>query len=581
MISFFKLFTRHLRLPLDRSPNGISFKKIMIFSRQLPSNKKRLLIYIISIGCLFLLSGITLASNHFLVTVPVKGGVISEGIVGTPRFINPLLATSDADKDLVAIIYSGLLRPGKLEKFELDLAESYSISEDGTIYTFHLKKNLFWHDGSPFSAKDVVFTTQMAQDDRIKSPKRASWDGVIVEALDENTVKMTIRTPYAPFIENTIMGILPEHLWRDIRPEEFALHVLNLKPVGTGPYKIKSIKNGSSGVPSSIELEAFKDFALGTPNIDKISLIFSATEDDVLKLRKYNDLLAISGISTETYNNLSASSTRIEKFKLPRIFGIFFNQNYSAILADKSIRKALELATPRSKLVELAMGGLAEIITSPLPVLSIDRPMENNPSVAEEVLDKAGWRKGADGIRSKKQKRLHLEIATSDSPELKKVADILSMSWQNIGVETVVKIYEPSDLNVNVIRPRKFDALLFGEGLGHFPDPYAFWHSSGRLDPGLNIAQYTNSRADRAMEDIRASTEQKKRKDAYNIFLTEVQNDIPAIFLYSPQFVYLPNPNIKGLAIQFLTGPSDRFNQVHKWYIKTEKIWPIFKTHNQ
>jgi len=572
MSSLAELLTKRLHLPFDKSPKVPPIKSFFVSSTQLPKKHKFLLIAIIICGFLSVTTGLVLASNKFLSVVPQKGGKISEGLVGTPRFINPLLATSDVDRDLVALVYSGLMRAGKYEHFEPDLAESYSISDDGKIYTFKLRNGLYWHDGSPVSAKDVVFTILMAKDDRVKSPKRGIWDGVRAEAVDDQTVKIIIKNSYSPFLENTTMGILPEHLWGNVRPEEFALHALNLRPVGTGPYKIKAVQNNSSGVPVSVNLSAFKEFALGAPNINEVLLKFYDAEEDLIADWRKDKSMAISGISTDTYGELKDEGFEIKTFELPRIFGIFFNQNSLATLADKAIREALAGTVPRDNIVMIAMGGLAKATRSPLP--QSDTPQGKIDS--NIILDKAGWQKGTDGVRVKKGMKLHLEISTSDSPELKKVAAIVSESWRMLGVETVVKVYEPSDLNVNIIRPRKFEALLFGESLGHYPDPYAFWHSSQRLDPGLNIAQYTNSKADAALEEIRTSTEYLKHKRASEAFLNEIANDVPGVFLYSPMFAYLPTEGVKGLDIPFLGGPADRFNQVYKWYLETEKVWSIF-----
>ncbi len=568
-----------MRLPFDESPQASSIKGFLVSSRTMPSKLKHRLMVVISLGVILLVLGIILASNHFLITVPVSGGEITEGLVGTPRFINPLLATSDADKDLVALVYSGLLRSGKLERYQPDLAESYSISPDGLTYTFKLRSDLYWHDGSPVTTRDVIFTIQMTQDDRIKSPRRASWDGVLVKAVDDLTMTITLKEPYAPFIENTTLGILPEHLWKDVGPEEFALHVLNLRPVGTGPYKILGLTSDATGVPTSISLEAFTDFALGAPLIERINLAFFPSEEELLAATKDMPSMAISGVSSEIYQELLADDKEIKMYDLPRIFAVFFNQNQSTVLAEKSVREALLLATPKDRIVELALGGLGKTIETPLPSSETDRATDVSEEVStpSEILEAAGWKLGENGLRSKKQKPLRIELATSDSPELKKTAAILSESWRAIGVETIVKVYEQSDLNVNVIRPRKFDALLFGEGLGHFPDPYAFWHSSQRLDPYLNVAQYTNSRADKALEEIRGNSDRESHRKASEDFLAEIKKDLPAIFLYAPGFAYLADPNVKGLEIPFLGSPADRFNQVYKWYLSTEELWPVFR----
>ncbi len=195
--------------------------------------------------CYFLLSAILFIAaflgllwkidKSLAIEIPKDGGTLEEGIIGTPRFINPLLAISDADRDLVSLIYSGLLRADGQGGLMNDLAEKYEISEDGTLYTFTLKENLVWSDKKPLTGDDVLFTVQMAKNPVLKSNQRANWEGVEVEKIDDRTIRFSLKRPYAPFIENMTLGILPKHIWGEIPPEQMTLTDFNIKPVGSGP----------------------------------------------------------------------------------------------------------------------------------------------------------------------------------------------------------------------------------------------------------------------------------------------------------------------------------------------------------
>jgi len=154
--------------------------------------------------------------------------------------------------------------------------------------------------------------------------------------------------------------------------------------------------------------------------------------------------------------------------------------------------------------------------------------------------------------------------------------------WEKIGAKVDVKIFETGDLTQNVIRPRKYDALLFGEIVGRDPDPFAFWHSSQRNDPGLNVALYTNIKADKLLEEARGAQDEAKRADKYKEFQEEVSKDIPAIFLFSPKFIYVIPKNLKGTdEMESVTVPSERFSMIHKWYKSTDKVWKIFANPRQ
>ena len=139
-----------------------------------------------------------------------------------------------------------------------------------------------------------------------------------------------------------------------------------------------------------------------------------------------------------------------------------------------------------------------------------------------------------------------------------------------------VKTFEVGNLNQSVIRPRKYDALLFGEIINHESDLFAFWHSSQRKDPGLNVAMYTNAKVDKILEDASITIDEQQRIKKYAQFEAEVKKDMPAIFLYSPNFIYVVSQNLKGLSILNITSPKDRFSNVYLWYTETENVWKIF-----
>ena len=140
-----------------------------------------------------------------------------------------------------------------------------------------------------------------------------------------------------------------------------------------------------------------------------------------------------------------------------------------------------------------------------------------------------------------------------------------------------VRVFEHGDLSQNIIRPRKYDSLLFGEVVGRDPDPFAFWHSSQRNDPGLNVAIYANIKVDNILEEARGIEDEVVRAEKYKEFQEEVAKDTPAIFLFSPKFIYITPKNLKGLeAMEKVTIPSERFSMIHQWYKATNKVWKIF-----
>jgi len=190
-----------------------------------------------SAGAMLATASLTLSTQ-----VPARGGTYIEGVIGSPRFVNPLLAISETDRDLSKLVYSGLLKMDPDGTLSPDLASSYTVSEDRLTYTFTIRPDAIFQNATPVTANDVAFTIRQAQNPEIKSPMRAHWEGVAISIIDQATISFTLKSPYAPFIENTTIGILPHLLWQEVNPEEFPFSTLNANPVGSGPFRVEGVK---------------------------------------------------------------------------------------------------------------------------------------------------------------------------------------------------------------------------------------------------------------------------------------------------------------------------------------------------
>jgi len=514
-----------------------------------------------------------------MVNVPTYGGKITEGIVGTPRFINPLLAISDADRDLTSLVYSGLLKAKPDGSFVPDLARTYSISPDGLIYTFIIRDDAVFHDGTPVTADDVVYTIEKAQDGTLKSPRRINWEGVSVQKTNDHEIVFSLKQPYAPFITNLTLGILPKHIWKNIDSDQFSFSLSNINAIGSGPYKITSISQSSDGIPDKVTLSTNSKYSLGKPYIKNIVFKFYQNKTDLVDALKKSSIESAGNIDPETAMSISKDKI-IMRAPLTRIFGVFFNQNERELLAHKEVRKALTVAINKDEIISIVLKGYGTPASGPLPLSST----ENSKSSIEEaqtILEKAGWKKNPEtGIYELKNKTtitsLSFSLSTANIPELVESAKIIEETWKKIGVEIDVRVFEPSDLNQSIIRPRKYDSLLFGIVTGRNPDPYPFWHSSQRNDPGLNIALYTNIKVDKYLETMRSTSDSEQANEARINFEKEIAADSPAIFLWSPDFIYTVPKKIQGISLGEITTPSDRFLNVRDWYIEMDRVWRVF-----
>jgi len=556
------------------------------------SISERLFFYFLCI--LFISSGLIIlnkVNNSISVQVPTNGGFLKEGIIGSPRFVNPVLAVSDVDHDLTSLIYSGLMKSTPDNALVPDLAQSYNISNDGLTYTFILRDDIYFHDGVKVTTDDVEFTIDKIQDSTIKSPKRPGFYDVKIEKADSKQIKFILKTPYSPFLENLTIGILPKHLWANLSSDEFSLSQYNVEPIGSGPYKVSkmdTLKKNMLLIPTYYELSSFDKYIAGKPFIDTLIINFYKDEKTLIDAYNKKEVEAINSISPEKIVDIKKQkNSEINTSPLPRVFAVFFNQNQSEALSYKEVRQALNMAVDRNKIVDDVLSGYGKPLYGPIPAGLIGNQSSadiKNSDIdgAISLLTKAGWvQSSSTGIMSKKVSKtktiqLSITISTLNSPDLVKTAELVKSDWEKIGAQVDIKQFDFGDLQQNIIRPRKFDALLYGEVVGRDMDFFAFWHSSQRNDPGLNISMYTNAKVDKLLEDARKTSDTSVRITDYQNFSGEVQKDVPAVFLYSPEFIYITPGKIQGFSLGTVTLPFERFLNINNWYIETNNLWKMF-----
>lgn len=559
-------------------------------------------------GCFLVILGSILFlvfSGYFtqVQRTPKVGGEYIEAILGQPRFINPVLAsTNDADRDLVQLIYSSLFKYDNQGNLIPDLIENYNIEENGLSYNITLKKDVLWHDGESLTANDVIFTIKTIQDPEYKSPLISNWQGVRVEKIDNYTISFKLNNIYAPFLHNLTIAVLPQHLWAGISAQNFALAQYNLKPIGSGPYKFQELKKDENGKVRSIELVRNEDFYLPAPSwiysdinisedtiqgpfIKNIILKFYSSQASLIEACQKRQVHGASFVSAANESELRGGFN-VHQISLPVYYAVFFNQTESKLLADETVRSALTYATDRQEIINKVLNGRGVEVDSPLLNGWLGHSAEIGGygfdlEKAISILEEAEWKdEDEDGIREKKLSssdeettRLEITLLTTDWPELEQTAQVLQEQWNKIGVQVNLEIVDATAMQQEYIRPRQYQALLFGEVLSADPDPFAFWHSSQKKDPGLNLALYQNKDVDKLLESARQTMDQEERMQKYAEFQKLLVEDMPAIFLYSPIYLYPVTGKIKGFSIERLPQYSQRFSQVEGWYMKTKWVW--------
>lgn len=532
-----------------------------------------------------------LATGLFYTThlslVPAPGGEYTEGLVGEPQFINPILAPgSTVDTDMTRLVFRGLFLFDPIEgTIRPDLATSHEVSDDGKTYTIHLRNGATWHDGKPITSNDVVFTFAAIANPDYKSPLALSFRGVTVDIIDESTVVFTLPEAFNGFLSLLDVGILPAHIWEGIAPKRANLANLNLSPVGNGPYQFEKFSKDQNGTIRSYTLTRYKDFYGDRPLIDTLTFKFypdASSAKDALTNRNIEGLAYLSQEESLAFEE--SRFVHLLHPTLPQQTVLFFNQTRNSFLKDAHVREALEAVIDRNALMTNAFRGQAQPLLGPLfPETPIDPSTLPTPDItrAIELLDKTSWK--MDELSGKRQKPgassdaepdvAHIELVTTETADLLAVADALKTAWSPLGIDVTVTSVPQARLHTDVIKPRSYDILLTGILFGADLDPFPFWHSSQTNDPGVNLAGYSNRKVDDAIELARTSPDPEKQKEALATMEKLILADRPAIFLAQPSYTYPIATKLQGVQLNAIIDPSDRFNRVETWFLKTKKAF--------
>jgi peptide/nickel transport system substrate-binding protein len=529
----------------------------------------------------FLISTVVLAVRFYqrhVVALPKEGGSYTEVIVGSPQYINPVLsAGNDVDQDLVSLLYSSLYRVGSGPTPEPDLVEKTEISEDGKTYTLTLRSNVRWDDGDPLTAEDVVFTFELIQQREFQSPLRNAFRNVTVEKVDDLTIKLMLKDPSGPFLSALTFGILPEHIWRDVPPASIALVEQNLKPIGSGPFKFSKLVRSTAGVVKSYTIVRNDAYYGKLPYLDSLTFRFAPDLESALTMVRENQGQGLSFVPTSDLDRAKKlDRERILSLRLPQLVGVFFNQNVT-LLNKKEVRQALGAALDRTAIANVV--GQVTVADSPISPdqlgFSADAKMPAYDTArAESLLDAAGWKKvEGEAVRKNGNAKLGFILTTVDQPDYVAVANTMKEQWAKVGAEVTVNVVDPGVAQREVLRPRKYDALLYGEITGLDPDPYPFWHSSQSRDPGLNLSVYYRKDIDTVLEDARKATNPEVRAGKYIEFQRLFSDELPALILYRPDYHYVVDKKLRGMTTSWVVSPRDRFNEVTSWYTRTKRGW--------
>ncbi len=508
------------------------------------------------------------------VLAPIPGGSYTEGVVGQPIAVNPLIAgTNDSDRDLMEIAFADLT----------ELTERSEPDDNHRIWTVTLKDDLRWSDGEPLTSDDVIFTLETIQNPDAHSPSFASWHGVAAERLSEREIRFTLKTPYAFFSDNLAsFKVAPKHVFSAIPVANLRLSDYNFEPVGSGPFAFSGYTKRKDGFVTEYRFAANPYYAGESPLLKELVFRFFPGYQEAIESFNRKDIDGLGGISTSDVSGVRIGH-RVAELPVPRYYAVFINQTTSLPLREEEVRTALDAATDRTKLLDLALENRGIPVGGPLtPGIEgydpeVGAGARFSIDAARAALENAGWKTDEDGIRRKRIQgndlRLAFELIVPDIPFLVTAAGELAEDWKAAGIEITTTVLSPTEVTNDVVKTRNYQLLIFGNILKMNPDIFSFWHSSERFRPGLNLSLYENKSVDALLESIRREFDPEKRRQQTVDLQRAIDSDKPAVFLFSPNYLYLAPKNLGGLENPQIGSPSNRFDNVNKWYLKTARIF--------
>lgn len=506
--------------------------------------------------------------------------VYTEGLVARNGIqnINPLFVDyNEADREVAQLVFSGLMKYDPDRQAVVDDMATLTINEEKTEYTFELLEGLKWHDGADVTTDDVYFTFH----DVVQNPAfqndilKTNFAGVGIEVINARKIKFTLEKPNVFFISNMTTGILPEHVLRDVAPEELLQDEFNKKPIGTGPYMVTEPVEVFQDGRTQITLERSPYYYNKPSDIEFMRFI--AYPDNLAlfeSLNSVNGIVKVSGDDLYRFEN--EDRFELIPYELPQYVAVFMNMDSQVLKDATKVRLALQKAIDKDELI----GGALDKARVDTPLLELNQEdWEYQPSMEEargalkdsgynyspEDEEKVGIRYDEDG------NALELRMIVRAYPEGSKqfdevlnTVDYLQGVWEEIGFSIQVEFLPLDEFNERATS-RQYDLLLVGQSLGYNLDTYSYWHSTQATPLGQNFSNYRSFQVDALIEDIRSIFDKEKRDQRLQELAEKLKDDVPAVFLYRPIYYYASDGKVSGVNMDGLTFPSDRLIRISEW----------------
>ena len=520
-------------------------------------------IFILSGGLLYINQG--KLADHYLEPGPASGGEFREGMVGELEVINPIFEGDRVSRSVEQLVFSGLFRYDGSSQLDTDLALDYELDESRQVYTVELREDVRWHDGEPLTAEDVAFTFETIKNEATDSSLQVLWSDIEIEDIDEYTVRFELPNPYAPFLHQLTVGIVPEHILGEEELSQLRVMDFNQDPIGTGPFEFNRITSAGN-----IHLTRYDDYHDDQPQLERFVVAVFEEEEEMVDAYNGGELSSMVAGSDFQESIIDIDSSRVRSLQTTTQVFNFINTDR---VEDVATRRALRGAVDTRQVIEEMDGNFIEADSPLRPehlgYSSLD--VRNTLDESRELLIEAGWEEIDDGWEQDGE-RLSLDLATQSRQQYEAAAASVASQWRELGVEVEVQDYSSSDLQQDIIAPRDYDALIFGVALGPDPDVYAYWHSSQTVENGRNLSQYISEVADINLEDGRTRTDEELRAAKYQAFQEAWLADAPALPLYRSNYYHVQREQVLGANVEQVMSTEHRFHDVENWTINTEPV---------
>ena len=511
---------------------------------------------------------------------PTTGGAYTEALIGSLGRLNPLLdAANPADRAVDRLLYSSLIRFDSRGSAQGDLAESWGISQDGTVYNFSLRNEAVWHDGVPVTSEDVIFTIELMRDENLPLPPdlQEFWSQIEVGALNEKTLQFRLPESFAPFLDHLTFGILPKHLLGNLTAQEIINAPFNLNPVGSGPYQFDALQMENEEI-RGVALSAFDDYYEQQPFIEEVFFQYYPDSPSAFAAYQEGEVMGISEITPDVLDSaLKETDLNLFTGRRSRLNLVFLNLDIPSLpfLQDPLVRRALLMGINRGWIVDRLLGGQAIIAHGPVFPESwayyegIEQ-LSYDSEAAVDLLKGAGYTIPAEGgnVRAKEGVRLAFEMVYPEGDEYGQIAESIQKDWQKLGVQVDLKPVSYDELVNDYLEPRTYQAALVELNLDRSPDPdpYPFWHQA-QITGGQNYSGWDDRQASEYLEQARVLVSAADRTKRYRNFQVRFASEMPALPLFYPVYSFGIDQQVQGVSMGPLYEPSDRLNTITSWYL--------------